>query len=352
MKRIETIYWNVDNDVDEYNSEIVDIAKRFKSGQVIAFPTETVYGLGANALNSDAIKRIFEAKGRPSDNPLIIHIASEGQLEGLVEEVDEKSKLLMQRFWPGPLTIIFKKKSGISDLVTAGLSTVAIRMPSHPVALALIKAADLPIAAPSANRSGKPSPTNAEHVKHDLDGRIDGIVDGGPTGVGVESTVIDVSGEKPIVLRPGGVTVEELEAVLGEVELDPAIIEQSEKPRSPGMKYTHYAPSGEMWIVQGEPTKVVNKINNITSEIIAKGKRVGVITTNEHKDLFPYANLVLNFGTRDNIYPIAEHLYEALRRFDLEQIDYILAEGFSEEGIGLAIMNRLKKAASGNMINL
>lgn len=350
MLEIKTKVWHVDNHVDTFHPDIREAAERLRKGQVIAFPTETVYGLGANALDTEAVKKIFAAKDRPGDNPLIVHIAAIKQLIPLVKDVDQKSQRLMDHFWPGPLTIIFQKQKGISDLVTAGLSTVAVRMPNHPVALALIKAANLPIAAPSANRSGKPSPTTAEHVWHDLNGKIDGIVDSGPTGVGVESTVIDISGDIATVLRPGGVTVEELRAVLGKVQLDPAIEQQTNRPLSPGMKYTHYAPSGEMWIVQGDEQKVIETINMLAKEQSVKGKKVGILTLEEHNDHFYHADMILSYGSKQNLYPMAEHLYEALRIFDLQQIDYILAEGFEEKGIGLAIMNRLKKAAGGKMI--
>ncbi|MFT9486097.1 MAG: L-threonylcarbamoyladenylate synthase [Tepidibacillus sp.] len=352
MLETKTKIWNVDKFVDECHPDIIEVAKRLREGEVIAFPTETVYGLGANALDTEAVKKIFAAKGRPSDNPLIVHIANYKQLEQLVEDVDKRSKRLMDQFWPGPLTIIFKRKDGISPLVTAGLPTVAVRMPNHPVALAVIKAADLPIAAPSANRSGKPSPTTADHVWHDLQGRIEGIVDGGPTGVGLESTVIDLTEEIPTVLRPGGVTIEELEAVLGVVSLDPALIKEEEKPKSPGMKYTHYAPTGEMWIVRGKEQAVIDKINQLANQMTNEGKKVGVLTLREHEKEILKADLVLGYGSKNNLHSLAVHLYDALRTFDQQKIDYILVEGVGEAGIGLAIMNRIKKAAGGKMIDV
>ncbi|OEF99888.1 threonylcarbamoyl-AMP synthase [Vulcanibacillus modesticaldus] len=347
-----TMFWKLPHQVDIKHPDIVEIAKRLRQGEIIAFPTETVYGLGANALDAKAVAKIFVAKGRPSDNPLIVHIATMEQLALLVEEIDENSRKLIEHFWPGPLTIIFKKKEMVSELVTAGLNTVAVRMPNHPIALTIIEAANLPIAAPSANRSGKPSPTTAEHVFNDLNGKIDGIVDGGPTGVGVESTVIDLTGDVPMVLRPGGVTIEELQEVLGEVKLDPAIVGQKEQPRSPGMKYRHYAPTGEMWIVKGDDREIIKKINSLIKEKSLIGKKVGILTTNDHRESFQEADLILAYGTKDNLYPLAEHLYEALRIFDLNGIDYILAEAVEEKGIGLAIMNRLKKAAGEKFIQI
>ncbi|MFV9510393.1 L-threonylcarbamoyladenylate synthase [Tepidibacillus sp. LV47] len=352
MLTIKTKIWHVDKDVDGQNPIIVEIGDRLRRGEVIAFPTETVYGLGANAFDSDAVRKIFEAKGRPSDNPLIVHIAALEQLDELVTHVDEKSRLLMERFWPGPLTILFPRKGKISELVTS-LPTVAIRMPDHPIALAIIKAAQIPIAAPSANRSGKPSPTKAEHVWQDLKGKIDGIVDGGSTGYGVESTVIDLSGDRPVVLRPGGITLEQLQAVIGEVEIDPALLQKEDRPKAPGMKYAHYAPDAEMWLIQGEEEKVIQEINRIAKEKLDEGKKVGILTTKEHKDQFQQAaHKVLAYGRRDDLAPLAQNIYDALRQFDQEKIDFILTESFPETGIGLAIMNRLKKAAGGNILKV
>ncbi|MGD9677961.1 MAG: L-threonylcarbamoyladenylate synthase [Vulcanibacillus sp.] len=348
----KTKVWKI-NDLTEKNSIIAieEIATELKKGEIIAFPTETVYGLGANALDSEAVEKIFIAKGRPSDNPLIVHIASIEQLHYLTEEINETSMLLIERFWPGPLTIIFKRREGISELVTAGLDTVAVRMPNNPIALAIIKAANIPIAAPSANSSGKPSPTTAEHVINDLDGKVEGIVDGGPTGIGVESTVIDVSMETPIILRPGAITIEELRAVLGKVELESSS-KNYEQPKSPGMKYRHYAPKGEMVIITGNENRVTQKINSLIQEQLNSGKSVGILTTEEHKNQYLNANLIFAYGNNDNMYPLAENLYDVLREFDKKNIDYIIIEGIDEEGIGHTIMNRLKKAANGNIINV
>ena len=249
---MNTNYWTVDKDVDSLESypQIEQASDLLSKNEVVAFPTETVYGLGGNAKSDEAVEKIFAAKGRPSDNPLIIHIAEGSQLEEFVEEIPDKALTLMNHFWPGPLTIIFNYKKGtLSGKATAGLQTVAVRMPDHPVAMAIIKKVGLPIAAPSANRSGRPSPTSALHVKEDLDGRIAGIVDGGLTGVGVESTVLDCTSEIPVILRPGGVTKEQLQEVVGEISSDPALTDTKEAPKSPGMKYRHYAPDAPLILV-------------------------------------------------------------------------------------------------------
>lgn len=347
-----TKFWKVELNVDETDQAIIEAAQMLQRGNIVAFPTETVYGLGANALDTKAIKKIYKAKGRPSDNPLIVHIATIEQLQTLVHDMNETSQKLIENFWPGPLTIIFNSRNNISELVTAGLSTIAVRMPDHPVALAIIKAANLPIAAPSANKSGSPSPTTASHVWADLHGLIEGIIDGGSTKIGVESTVIDVTGDVPTILRPGGITVEEIERVIGKVRIDKGIVDEAVKPISPGMKYRHYAPKGEMIILKGTEENIIQAVNSLILEKKADGKRVGVLTTKEHKVLYGFADLTLAFGTRSNLDPLAENLYDALRTFDIENIDYIIAEAVEETGIGLAIMNRIKKAANSKMINI
>lgn len=352
MEKKDTKIWKIYDEKTEASvAAIKEVANKLVNGEVIAFPTETVYGLGANALDNEAVKRIFIAKGRPSDNPLIIHIANIEQLDELTDEINETSQLLINKFWPGPLTIVFKKKDGISDLVTAGLNTVAVRMPNHPIALEILRKAGIPIAAPSANSSGKPSPTTAKHVLNDLDGKIAGIVDGGATGVGIESTVIDLSGDIPLILRPGGITIEELRDALGEVKSD-IIVEKGEQPRSPGTKYKHYAPKGEMIIIEGTEDKVINKMIQHINGQIKLSKSVGILTLEEHKDKFKDANLVLAYGSKDNLYPMAEHLYDALRMFDTNNIDYIIVEAVEEKGIGHSIMNRLYKAVDRNIIDI
>ncbi len=325
---------------DEENLvHIKEAALWIKKGDVIAFPTETVYGLGANALNEEAVKKIFMAKGRPSDNPLIVHIAEEAQLDALVSLVPTKAQRLIDAFWPGPLTLIFKKKAAVAPIVTANLETVAVRMPVHPVARRLLKETALPVAAPSANLSGKPSPTQASHVLHDLDGRIAGILDGGATGVGLESTVIDCTKEPPVLYRPGGVTKEEIEAIIGPIRVDAVLQSPEETPASPGMKYTHYAPAGTLYLVSDR-----TKINDLVSAAIKDGKRVGVLTTEEHEDSYD-AHVTVACGRRSDLASVANELYHSLRTFDEEGIEVIYAETFSLEGLGIAIMNRLEKAA-------
>ncbi|MBT2688643.1 threonylcarbamoyl-AMP synthase [Bacillus sp. ISL-47] len=341
--------WSVDNNVDKGESypQLSQAADLLKNNEVVAFPTETVYGLGGNAKDDDAVRKIFGAKGRPSDNPLIIHIAEKSQLNAFVEEIPEKALELMENFWPGPLTLIFNIKEGVlSDLATAGLSTVAVRMPDHPVALALLEKTRLPIAAPSANRSGRPSPTTAEHVWEDLNGRIAGIVDGGPTGVGVESTVLDCTGEVPVILRPGGITKEQLEAVVGVVTVDPALADEGQAPKSPGMKYRHYAPDAPLYLVEGTR----EDIQRLVDEKRQEGLSVGVLTTVENEGFYQ-ADYIFACGQRENLETVASSLYEALRHFNNTDADIIFSEMFPNEGVGHAIMNRLMKAAGHRVIS-
>jgi L-threonylcarbamoyladenylate synthase len=347
VEEVETILWKVDNFVDknEKYPQISQAAQLLKEGEVVAFPTETVYGLGADATSDEAVEKIFKAKGRPSDNPLIVHIAEKDQLPTLVEQISQHAEILMDKFWPGPLTLIFKKKEGLSRLVTAGLDTVAVRMPDHPVAYSIIKESGLPIAAPSANTSGKPSPTQADHVKQDLNGKIAGIVDGGETGVGLESTVVDCTEAIPVILRPGGITKEQLEEVIGEVRLDAALQNEKETPKSPGMKYTHYAPSAPLTLVKGDPVFIQKQID----EAKKKGLQVGVLTTEENKSFYK-AEHVVTVGTAAHLETVASKLYEALRNFDDHHVDVIFGEVFPEKGIGQAIMNRLMKAAGHRVI--
>lgn len=345
---MRTNYWVVDKSVDKLENfpQLQEAAELLRKGEVVAFPTETVYGLGGNAQSDEAVEKIFVAKGRPSDNPLIVHIAMKEQLFDFVEILPQKAEKLMEHFWPGPLTIILSYKEGtLSQKTTAGLRTVGIRMPDHPVALTLLEIAGLPIAAPSANRSGKPSPTTAGHVKEDLDGRIAGIVDGGPTGVGVESTVVDCTTEIPVILRPGGVTKEQLEAVVGEVLVDPALNDQDETPKSPGMKYRHYAPDAPLYLVDGTREKIQALIRERRQE----GVKVGVLTTEENRDYYD-ADFVYVCGQREHLETVASSIYEALRSFDKENIDMIYSEMFPNIGVGNAIMNRLLKAAGQKVI--
>lgn len=324
-------------------------AEIIKKGGLVAFPTETVYGLGANALNEEAAKKIYAAKGRPSDNPLIAHIADFDDLIPLTAEISEDGKKLMKAFWPGPLTLIFKKSALVPYGTTGGLDTVAVRMPSDPVARELIRLSKVPIAAPSANTSGRPSPTTADHVWQDMNGKIEMILDGGPVGIGVESTIIDVSGSSPMILRPGAVTEEMASAVLGkEVPLDPAIasgpLKADVKPKAPGMKYRHYAPKADLTLIEGGQESVIREINRLVEEKISKGFRVGVICTEETKDRYPQG-IICSMGIRAEEETLAHNLYGVLRKFDDMEADYIYSESFSASHLGQAIMNRLTKAA-------
>jgi len=349
VRSLKTYVWIVDNIVDKQRiyPQVQEAAEWLQAGEVVAFPTETVYGLGADAANTAAVDKIFAAKGRPSDNPLIVHVANLAQVEAVAAAIPPVAKTLMERFWPGPLTLVLPKRGGaVSERVTAGLPTVAVRMPNHPLALALIEASGLALAAPSANRSGRPSPTTAAHVLADLSGRIAGVIDGGPTGIGVESTVLDCSGEVPTILRPGGVTKEALSEVIGRVEEAVGIGDEQTAPKAPGMKYTHYAPKAPLWIVSGPPPLVQRFID----ESRAKGKTVGVLTTEENKNRYA-ADVVLACGTRRRLETVAHRLYDTLRQFDETGVDLIYSEAFPEEGIGAAIMNRLKKAAGGRVIS-
>ncbi|PFK46606.1 threonylcarbamoyl-AMP synthase [Bacillus cereus] len=344
---MHTNMWVVDNvvEIKKDYPQLQEAARLLRENEAIAFPTETVYGLGANAMNDEAIAKIFEAKGRPSDNPLIVHIGARSQLGEIVREITPVAEELMKHFWPGPLTIILPKKDGISEKVTAGLDTVGVRMPDHPVALALIEAANVPVAAPSANRSGRPSPTLAHHVYEDLNGKIAGIVDGGATGVGVESTVVDCTSEVPTILRPGGITKEQLEEVIGTVSLDPALKDEKEKPKAPGMKYTHYAPKAPLSIVEGSRDFIQQLVDKKKEE----GYTVGVLTTEEYQHVYK-ADVVLSCGVRSDLTSVATKLYDVLRTFDASEVDVIFSESFPNEGIGNAIMNRLTKAAGHHII--
>ena len=345
---MNTNVWKVDKYVDnlENNPQVVDAADFLRKNEVVSLPTETVYGLGGNAESDAAVAKIFAAKGRPVDNPLIIHIAERKQLTRFVAEVPVVAETLMDAFWPGPLTIIFKKKDGVlSEKATAGLATVAVRMPDHPVALALLKTCGLPIAAPSANSSGKPSPTTAAHVLDDLNGKIAGVLDGGATGVGVESTVVDCTAAIPVILRPGGVTKEQLEAVVGEVHEDAALADETARPKAPGMKYRHYAPNAPLFMVAGS----VEFLQGLIEEKRAEGFRVGVLTTEENESRYD-ADLVVACGRRAELETVAAALYDTLRRFNQENVDVIFSEMFPTTGVGSAIMNRLQKAAGNKLI--
>ncbi len=320
---------------------ILEAGRILSRGGLVAFPTETVYGLGANALDGRAVARIFEAKGRPADNPLIVHVACREEVKHLAQNIPPAAEILMDAFWPGPLTLVLPAGPAVPPETTAGLDTLAVRMPRHPVALALIRAAGVPLAAPSANLSGRPSPTTAELVLQDLNGRIEAVLDGGPAGVGLESTVLDLTGSVPVILRPGGVTPEELRELLGEVEVDPAF---TDRPRSPGMKYTHYAPEAPLLLIEGEPGAVAARLMELAREQKALGRRVGILSCSGNRDYASVGEVVLA-GRREDPGTVATGLYAALRRFNELGVDLILAEGLEDSGIGLAVMNRLRKAA-------
>lgn len=347
----KAVLWRVDP-LAPAREIIEEAAGILRSGGLVAFPTETVYGLGASALDPGAVAGIFRVKGRPPDNPLIVHVADRGMVEQLTFPVNDRARQLMQVFWPGPLTIILPRKKEVPPEVSAGLPTVAIRMPAHQVALELIRAAGVPVAAPSANLSGRPSPTTAAHVLADLGEQIDVILDGGPAGIGVESTVLDLTSPVPVVFRPGGVTIEELSAVLGEVRLDPlaagpAVADDPEKdyqPRSPGLKYRHYAPRAPLILVEGDPRWTAMKARELATRQYAAGMRVGILACAESAGSYGHGH-VLVAGSRRQPEQIAARLYSVLRRFDELGVDVIIAEGIEPAGLGLAIMNRLRRAA-------
>lgn len=338
----------------EDREKLKEAAAVIRNGGLVAFPTETVYGLGANALDEKASKKIYEAKGRPSDNPLIAHVSCFEELLPLTSEVPETGKKLAGAFWPGPMTLIFQKSDRVPYGTTGGLGTVAVRMPSDERAAELIRLSGVPIAAPSANTSGRPSPTRAEHVIEDMNGKIEMIVDGGPVGIGVESTIVDVTGEVPMLLRPGAITMEMLQSVVGEVKIDPAIlgpVGPDVRPKAPGMKYRHYAPKADLTLVEGDTEAVVKEINRLAGEKSAQGCRVGIICTEETKDRFPQ-ELIKVIGARAQAETVAHNLYAVLREFDGEETEYIYSEGFSEDHLGQAIMNRLNKAAGYHILKL
>lgn len=363
------------------DSELIKAAQILREGGLVAFPTETVYGLGGNALDEQAAKKIYEAKGRPSDNPLIAHISCMEELEPLVREIPKAGRILAERYWPGPLTMIFPKSSLIPYGTTGGLDTVAVRMPKDRIANRLIRLAGVPVAAPSANTSGRPSPTTADHVWQDLEGKIEMVVDGGPVGIGLESTIVDVSSPVPVILRPGAITQEMLGQVLGQISLDPAIsgpAQEGLRPKAPGMKYKHYAPRAEMTLVEvkeetmeqlyrpgsllhGQVSRMMAesgrnwkmkieifymawKANEAAAQMEKTGAKVGVICTEETMDEYT-AGIKRSIGRRDSEVSVAHNLYGVLREFDDLGVDYIYAESFSETHLGNAIMNRLNKAA-------
>ncbi len=346
---MKTIIKNIDP--ANIDMEIIEeFGKMLARGETVIFPTETVYGLGANALDEEAASKIYKAKGRPSDNPLLVHVADIDDVEALVEVIDDKAKLLMEKFWPGPLTILFNKKDIIPDRTSGGLKTVAIRMPSDEIARKLIRASKVPIAAPSANISGKPSPTKAEHIIKDMDGRVNGILVANDCNFGVESTIIDLSGEYPLILRPGCITLEMLRQVLGRVEIDPSLMSAKDniRAKAPGMKYKHYSPDAQVYIVAGEEKNRIKKINELIEENSKKGLKSGVLCMKKNSD--QYNCKTFNLG--ESYEEAAHNLFDELIKLDQEGIDIAYAESFEENGVGLAIMNRLKKSAAYRIIEV
>lgn len=338
--------------VENIDMEVIkEAAEILRSGNMVAFPTETVYGLGANALDEDASRKIYEAKGRPSDNPLIVHVSNENQVKKLVKNIPENAKKLMDAFWPGPLTLVFNKSDLVPYGTTGNLDTVAVRMPNHKIALELIEYSDVVIAAPSANTSGRPSPTTAKHVMDDLSGRISMIIDGGSVGIGIESTIVDVTEDIPMILRPGYISKKMLEDIVGKVEMDKAILgpmTEDAKPKAPGMKYRHYAPKADFKMVRGEQSKVADYINVEAEQLIEKGFKVGIIASDETVNNYKCGDIV-SIGSREDEITISRNLYRVLRDFDDKKIDYILGETFENDELGQAIMNRLMKAAGYNV---
>lgn len=335
--------------IDE--NAIKEAGQVIRDGGLVAFPTETVYGLGGDALSPDSSRKIYAAKGRPSDNPLIVHICRVEDMEKIVRSVPKQAYVLAQHFWPGPLTMIMQKSDIVPKETTGGLDTVAVRLPDHEVALAFIREAGGFVAAPSANVSGRPSPTLAKYVYEDMNGKIEMLLDGGQVGIGVESTIIDLTEEIPVILRPGHVTAEMLSEVLGEVCLDPTMLDvsASQAPKAPGMKYRHYAPKGELTIVTGNQEAVNATIQRFLERDAAQGKKTGVIVSREEKNLYK-ADSVKVTGDREDMAAVARNLFRILREFDDEQIECMYVQAFGKEGIGQAVMNRMLKAAGHKII--
>lgn len=346
---MKTCYWKLQENND--NLGYLSVAARFiQKGELIAFPTETVYGLGANGLNGEAVAKIYKAKGRPSDNPLILHIGAKEDINSLTSGLNNNAKKLMEAFMPGPITLVVPKSSIIPDEVSAGLDTVGVRFPGNRFAQDFIRACGCPIAAPSANTSGRPSPTNAQDVLEDMEGKIAGILDGGSCGIGLESTVVDTTTPVPTILRPGGITYEMLTEVMGAVEIDPALQgDPALKPKAPGMKYRHYAPQAAMYLLEGEAASL---LPSFAEKALVEGKKVGALCSNAMAARLPaHENLIVTpWGdTREEL---AADLFQLLRDFDRSQPDIILAEAVDEDGIGLAITNRMRKAAGYQIVTV
>ena len=336
---------------------IREASEILKKGGLVAFPTETVYGLGGDATDKEASRKIYQAKGRPSDNPLIVHIAKFEQLEQITKDLPETAKKLADAFWPGPLTMVCNKNGVIPYETTGGLDTMAVRMPNNPVALALIEESGCMIAAPSANTSGRPSPTKASHVYEDLSGKIEAILDGGPVDIGLESTIVDLTEDVVTILRPGYINMEMLKEVVGQVRMDPGIVYNDKgttggaKPKAPGMRYKHYAPKGDLTIISGVEDKVVSTINQMTADAVSQGSKVGIIATAATAGKYEQGE-VLVIGDREDEGSIAHNLYDILRQFDELDVDIIYSESFATPKMGQATMNRLLKAAGQKTIEV
>lgn len=341
--------------LDENNIEmekIIEVGNALREGKLVVIPTETVYGLGANALDERAVERIFIAKGRPGDNPLIVHIGEKKDLYPLVMDVPEVAERAMDKFWPGPITFILKKNPIVPDKTSGGLDSIGVRLPKNIIARKIIINSGVPIAAPSANVSGRPSPTEVERCIEDLQGRVEYIVSGNESEIGLESTVLDCTVYPPCILRPGAITLDNLKEVDEKIFMDPGLLSNNKeefKPKAPGMKYRHYAPKAEMKIIKGTLEKTIEKIIEVSEENIIKGKKIGIIATDETSYLYN-KGFVISLGSRKTPEQIGKNLFEALRTFDDLQVDLILSEAFEENGIGIAIMNRLNKAAGYNII--
>lgn len=324
-----------------------------RNGGLVAFPTETVYGLGASAYQATALRKIYQAKGRPSDNPLILHIADFAMLSDLAATIPASAQQITAAFWPGPLTVIVPRSHKVLDEVTGGLDTVAVRFPSSLIAQQLIRAAKVPIAAPSANRSGRPSPTSAAAVQEDLDGKIAMILDGGDCEIGVESTVVDCTVAVPTILRPGGITYEMLVTLMGRIDVDPGLSGDSQViPKSPGMKYRHYAPVAPVLLFEGQPETVRQALAQQVLVSTTQNKKVGLLICDEWQSLMPPVTAVATYGSLNRPDEVASGMFEALRSFDATPVDIILAQGIAEQGIGRAVMNRLRKAAGNQIVKV
>ena len=336
--KMKTKIFNTDKE------NLIEAADIIKNGGLVAIPTETVYGLAADGLNKKAIRKIFEAKNRPMDNPLILHISRIDEIHRLIKEIDKKHLEILSKLWPGPLTVILKKSEIIPDEISAGLDTVAIRMPRLDITRAFIYLCGTPLAAPSANLSTKPSPTNAQDVFEDMDGRIDAIIDGGASDIGIESTVLDLSQDIPKILRPGFYTKEYLEQYFEKIEIDNAILKEGEVPKSPGQKYKHYAPNAKVIVLMGDDDSFRKEVKNILSS----QKNVGIMTFDNDRDQYDNENIIY-MGSKNKLSTMAKILFKSFRKMDENGVELIVVRGVEEKGLGLSIMNRLKKAASNNI---